>query len=612
MARNLAIRSGDPRPGSSPGMGTALIDAKGTRPLGLADGQWAAAPPHSSRRLFGVYITLLICGIAILSAHYSGIRFFWFTPRTGSWLSNIGQLWDGDTARENYTTIGSKLIETLEMVPRLFKAFAGLALPMMTRALPFLRQAPLDYTTSEAGNPFVDGWYADPDTEFYEGKYWVFPTSSYGYDQQTYLDAFSSYDLINWEKHANILTINDVKWARRAVWAPAPISRNGKYYLYFGANDIQEGEPEAGVIGGIGVAVADKPEGPYVDAIGKPLIGEYHNDAQPIDQDVFIDDDGQAYIFYGGHSHCNMAKLNDDMISIGQFDDGTSFKEITPEGYVEGSQMIKRNGKYYLMWSEGVWTGPDYSVSYAMSDSIMGPFTKLARILQQDPAVAKGSGHNGVIHIPGTDIYYIIYHRRPLSETDGNHRVLAYDRMYFNEDGTIAPVTMLVKDNFADGQAVGWKQYGSNWSVADQRLTSSGAAVAMLDTNFGDLVYDATVSVPDSGANAGLLFRAANVSGDLTQLNGYYAKISPASGTVTLEKLVNGTSALLSQEHAAIKARTTHHIRVTAVASKISVFVDDLQTPKVTTTDSTFSTGADGVRASTAGTWFGSVSVAKP
>ncbi|KAI0102868.1 glycosyl hydrolase [Nemania sp. FL0031] len=317
----------------------------------------------------------------------------------------------------------------------------------------------------------------------------------------------------------------------------------------------------------------------------------------------------KAYIFYGGHSHCNMAKLNDDMVSIGQFDDGTSFIEITPEGYVEGSQMIKRNGKYYLMWSEGVWTGPDYSVSYAMSDSIMGPFTKLASILQQDPAVAKGSGHNGVIHIPGTDIWYIIYHRRPLSETDGNHRVLAYDRMYFNEDGTIAPVTMLVKDNFADGLAIGWKQYGSTWSVADQRLTSSGAAVAMLDTNFGDLVYDATVS---SSADAGILFRAANVTDNLAQLSGYYAKVSPASGRVSLEKVTNGTSSLLSQEHAAITARTNHRIRVTAIASKISVFVDDLQTPKITIVDSSYSTGADGVRASAAGTWFSSVSVAKP
>ncbi|TGJ85864.1 hypothetical protein E0Z10_g2875 [Xylaria hypoxylon] len=588
-------------------MKSNLVQERGTRPLQQADRQWTAAI-FRERRLFGVYITLFICVILTLGTYGFSIRFLSFLP--GSCWPSTCPASDGTSPGNNYTAV-DKLTETFEMARFLLHAVIGLVLPAMTRALPFIRQANLDYATSEAGNPFVDGWYADPDTEFYDGKYWVFPTSSYAYAQQTYLDAFSSLDLINWEKHENILTIKDVKWATRAVWAPAPISRHGKYYLYFGANDIQEGEPEAGLIGGIGVAVADKPEGPYVDAIGKPLIGEYHNDAQPIDQDVFIDDDGQAYIFYGGHSHCNIAKLNEDMTSIGQFDDGTSFKEITPEGYVEGTQMIKRNGKYYLMWSEGGWTGPNYSVSYAMSDSVMGPFTKLAKILEQDPAVAKGSGHNGVIHVPGTDIWYIIYHRRPLSETDGNHRVLAYDRMYFNEDGTIAPIKMLVKDNFADGQAVGWKQYGGSWSVVDKRFTSSGAAAAMLDTNFGDLVYDVTVSVPDSSVDAGLLFRAANVSADLAQLSGYYAKVS-GSGSVTLEKVVNGVSLFLSQEDVPIAAGAEHHVRVTAVASEIKVFVEDMQTPKITMTDNSFSTGADGVRSSAAGAQFGSVSVAKP
>ncbi|KAI1190977.1 glycosyl hydrolase [Nemania serpens] len=613
MAPKRATGSSDHQPGSSPDMNPPFLDEKadekGTRSLGLAGGQRTTGLSQRIR-LSAVYITLCISGAILLRAYGFDVRFIWLLHSSKHWLSSTSEALN-DVLLGNITT-GLKSIGGVEMIRSGILSFVGLVYPaMMTQALPFMRQASLDYTTSEAGNPFVDGWYADPDTEFYEGKFWVFPTSSYKYEEQTYLDAFSSPDLINWEKHENILTIKDVKWARGAVWAPAPVSRHGKYYLYFGANDIQEGEPEAGVIGGIGVAVAEKPEGPYVDAIGKPLIGEYHNGAQPIDQDVFIDDDGQAYIFYGGHSHCNMAKLNEDMTSIGKFDDGTSFKEITPEGYVEGSQMIKRNGKYYLMWSEGVWTGPDYSVSYAMSDSIMGPFTKLARILQQDPAVAKGSGHNGVIRIPNTDIWYIVYHRRPLSETDGNHRVLAYDRMHFNEDGTIAPVAMLVKDNFADGKAVGWKHYNDGFSVVNQQLTSSGAAVAMLDTNFGDLVYDATVSVAGPGAEAGLLFRATNVSDGLTKLNGYYAKIS-GSGSVSLEKVVNGASSVLGQADAAVTTGTEHRLSVTALASEISVFVDDLQIPKIKLADDSFSTGADGVRSSAAGAWFGSVSIAKP
>ena len=265
------------------------------------------------------------------------------------------------------------------------------------------RDTSADWETNPAGNPFIDGWYADPDNEYYNDEYWVFPTSSHDYDAQTFLDAFSSPDLINWTKHANVLTTADFPWATRAVWAPAPISRNGKYYLYFGANDIQSNSDS----GGIGVGVADSPEGPYKDAIGGPLIGQYYNGAQPIDQDVFIDDDGQAYIYYGGHSHANVALLNEDMISIGTFPDGTQYKEITPENYVEGSQMMKKDGKYYLFWSEGGWTGPDYAVSYAISDNPLGPFNRIDKILQQDSAVATGSGHNGIIRVPNTDIYYI-------------------------------------------------------------------------------------------------------------------------------------------------------------------------------------------------------------
>lgn len=407
-------RSDDHGPGASSGRSPAK--KKGTRPFGQADGQRdVIAVSHKGRSFVISYIIPLICGIVILavvSPSSSSIR-FWTSPGS-SFLSSISETLNSSSLG-NYTA--NDYLEVVKMIPSLSKAVFGLVLSTIIQAMPFTRQSTLDYATSEAGNPFIDGWYADPDTEFYDGKHWVFPTSSYKYKEQTYLDAFSSSDLIHWQKHPNVLTIKDISWAKEALWAPAAIERHGKYYLYFAANDIQEGEPEAGLIGGIGVAVADRPEGPYKDAIGKPLIGEYHHGAQPIDQDVFIDDDGQAYIFYGGHSHCNMALLNEDMISIGQFEDGTSYKEITPEGYVEGSQMIKRNGIYYLMWSEGGWTGPNYSVAYGMSTSIMGPFHKAARILQQDAAVAKGSGHNGVIHIKDTDIWYIVYHRRPLSES---------------------------------------------------------------------------------------------------------------------------------------------------------------------------------------------------
>ena len=104
--------------------------------------------------------------------------------------------------------------------------------------------------------------------------------------------------------------------------------------------------------------------------------------------------------------------------------------------------MVKRKGVYYFMWSEGEWTGPGYSVAYAMSPSPLGPFKRIGKILQQDDRVARGAGHHSVVNVPGTDQWYIAYHRRPLAEVDGNHREIAIERMYFNDDGTIRPVVM--------------------------------------------------------------------------------------------------------------------------------------------------------------------------
>lgn len=286
-----------------------------------------------------------------------------------------------------------------------------------------------------SGNPVFPGWYADPEATVYNGEFWVFPTWSYPYEEQIFMDAFSSPDLVNWTKHPRVLEKKNVAWAEKAMWAPSVIHANGKYYIFFGANDVHEGE-----IGGIGVAVADKPEGPYVDAIGKPLIGHIVNGAQPIDQNVFRDDDGQYYMYYGGWGHCNVVKLSPDLLSIVPFPDGTTYKEITPKNYVEGPFMMKRGGKYYLMWSEGGWTGPDYSVAYAISDSPFGPFERIGKILQQDPKVATGAGHHSVIRGKGKNEYYIVYHRHPLGDHNGNHRVVCIERMNFDKDGRILPV----------------------------------------------------------------------------------------------------------------------------------------------------------------------------
>lgn len=293
-------------------------------------------------------------------------------------------------------------------------------------------------TKSTSGNPIFKGWYADPEAAVFNSNYWVYPTYSAPYKDQVFLDAFSSSDLLSWTKHEHVMDTAGVKWAKKAVWAPAIVQKDKKYYLFFGANDIQSDKES----GGIGVAVADQPQGPFVDHIGKPLIDSFHNGAQPIDQFVFKDKDGQYYIIYGGWSHCNIAKLSSDFKSLVAFEDGIIYKEITPEGYVEGPYMFYRKGKYYFMWSEGGWTGPDYSVAYAIADSPMGPFKRIGKILKQDPAIATGAGHHSIIHNAKKDLWYIVYHRRPLTETNGNHRETCIDVMTFDKEGLINPIVI--------------------------------------------------------------------------------------------------------------------------------------------------------------------------
>jgi len=323
-----------------------------------------------------------------------------------------------------------------------------LALALLTLSYPVCSQTIAPKSTAKptaksterrAGNPIFPGWYADPEGAIFRGQYWVYPTYSAKYEDQIFLDAYSSPDLVTWTKHPRIVDTTRVSWAKRAMWAPAIVEKGGKYFLFFGANDIQKDSER----GGIGVAVADNPAGPFKDYLGHPLVDKFHNGAQPIDQFVFKDPaSGQYYLIYGGWKHCNIAKLKDDFTGFIPFEDGKTFREITPQDYVEGPFMFYRNKKYYFMWSEGGWTGPNYSVAYAVADTPFGPFKRVGKILQQDPTIATGAGHHSVMHAPGSNDWYIVYHRRPLGETDGNHRVVCIDRMEFDTNGAIKPVQM--------------------------------------------------------------------------------------------------------------------------------------------------------------------------
>lgn len=287
-------------------------------------------------------------------------------------------------------------------------------------------------------NPIVSGYHADPEARFYEGKYWIYVTQSETvYEKQQNLDVYSSTDLQTWEKHEDIINMSDFPWVYRAVWAPTIIEKNGKYYLVFATNDIQNDDG----VGGLEVAVSDSPEGPFNGHIGKPIIDKFINHAQPIDAHLFKDDDGVIYLYYGGWRHCNIAIMNETIDGFIPHHNGEIFIEVTPDEYVEGPCMLKKDGEYYFMWSQGDWVNGTYHVCCSKSSSPYGPFTDKKIILESKEGIANGPGHHGYLNVDGTDDWLMVYHRRIIGDLEAGHRILCIDRVYF-EDGNIKLVDM--------------------------------------------------------------------------------------------------------------------------------------------------------------------------
>ncbi|RYF11756.1 MAG: hydrolase, partial [Flavobacteriales bacterium] len=285
--------------------------------------------------------------------------------------------------------------------------------------------------TLNAPATVLPGVYADPHIAVFGKKFYIYPTTdgSEGW-MSTSFTAWSSKDLVKWKAEKVILDLpKDITWAKERAWAPAIAYKNGKYYYYFSA-DVN-----------IGVAVADKPTGPFKDPLGKPLVKKAMLKGQMIDPMVFVDDDGSAYLYFG-QGNCNIVKLNDDMVSY----DATKIISIKPRGYNEGSFVFKRNNKYYLSWSEFDTRDPRYSVAYAVSDSPMGPFIKA----EQNPilkgkGVVKGAGHHSIVQVPGKDEWYIAYHRFKIPGGNGYNRETAISPLRFDDKGNILPVDVFEK-----------------------------------------------------------------------------------------------------------------------------------------------------------------------
>ncbi|WP_329598943.1 family 43 glycosylhydrolase [Streptomyces pseudovenezuelae] len=282
------------------------------------------------------------------------------------------------------------------------------------------------------GSPVLPGLNADPDVHYLNGEYWIYPTTD-GFNgwSGTRFKAYSSKDLVHWKDHGVVLDLGaDVSWADKYAWAPAIAERDGKYWFYFCAEQQ------------IGVAVADSPAGPFKDALGKPLVAKDGSlQGQMIDPAVFTDDDGTSYLYWG-NGHGYVVPLHDDMTSY----DAAAVKDITPDNFREGSFVIKRNGTYYFMWSEDDTRSENYHVAYATGPSPLGPWTKKGTILSKRPEYGVlATGHHSVVNVPGTDDWYIVYHRFALNGPgrpggDGMHRETTVDRMEFAADGTIKPV----------------------------------------------------------------------------------------------------------------------------------------------------------------------------
>ncbi|MFC7530830.1 family 43 glycosylhydrolase [Actinoplanes sp. GCM10030250] len=283
-------------------------------------------------------------------------------------------------------------------------------------------------------NPVLPGLFADPHIASFNGRYYLYPTTDgYAGWSGTYYKAFSSTDLVNWTDHGVILDHGpDVSWADNSAWAPAVATRNGRYYLYFSG-----GLASGNTAKQLGVAVADSPTGPFRDALGRPLVrSDQFSGGQAIDPMVFVDGDGQAYLYWG-QGVARAVRLNADMVSF----DPAQVRTITPPGYNEAPFVFKRNGTYYLMWSQNDTRSENYQVAYATGTSPLGPWTNRGVVLQKRLDLGiKGTGHHSVVQAPGTDTWYVAYHRFAVPAGDGTNRETAIDRMEFNADGTIRPV----------------------------------------------------------------------------------------------------------------------------------------------------------------------------
>ena len=269
-----------------------------------------------------------------------------------------------------------------------------------------------------AQKPILTDFHADPSARVFGDTVWIFPSHDIAGSKwwdMTDWHCFSSTDLVNWKDHGVIFGLKDITWADKYAWAPDCIRRNGKYYFYFPA-DFQ-----------IGVAVSNKPEGPYRDALGKPLIAKDEGGTTVMDPCIFIDDNGQAYLYFGQNG-LRVVKLKDDMVTR----DG-EIKEIPLQNFHEGVWVHKKDNLYYLTYPSYKGNLVANLLEYSVGNSPYGPFEYKGVIMDN----RSRNVHHSIIRFKNK--WYLFYHVQGPSPYE---RRVCVEYLEYNPDGTIKPIKM--------------------------------------------------------------------------------------------------------------------------------------------------------------------------
>lgn len=265
---------------------------------------------------------------------------------------------------------------------------------------------------------------ADPDVSYYKGTYYLYCTTPG--EEVGGIKVYTSTDLTNWTDKGLAMKKGPNNWGESGFWAPDLIERNGKFYMYYVANEH------------LNVSISNSPLGPFK----QKKVGPMHTDTKEIDAHTFKDDDGQYYLYFVRFDNGNViwgAKLNDDMLSI---DEKSLTKLLVPSqpwekdmaNINEGPYMLKKDGTYFLTYSGSHFESPLYGSGYATSKSPLGPYNKYKNNpIMQSNAIVHGTGHHGITTSPDGKELFMVYHRH-FNLNQANPRQFAIDRMRFNKD----------------------------------------------------------------------------------------------------------------------------------------------------------------------------------